>query len=35
LLNLRRKLIQGRIECEFRISGHSQKSEDFETYMRN
>ena len=35
LLNLRRKLIQGRNECEFRISGHTQKSEDFETYRRN
>jgi len=35
LLNLRRKLIQGRIEWEFRISGHTQKSEDFETYRRN
>jgi len=29
------KLIQGRIECEFSISGHTQKSEDFETYRRN
>ena len=31
LLNLRGKLIQGRIECEFRIRGHTQKSEGFET----
>jgi len=30
LLNLRRKQIQALIECEFRISGHIQKSEDFE-----
>jgi len=35
LLNLRRKLTQGRIECEFRISGHTQKSEDFKTCRRN
>jgi len=26
-----RKQIQALIECEFRISGHTQKSEDFET----
>jgi len=31
LLNLRRKQIQALIEYEFRISGHTQKSEDFET----
>jgi len=28
---LRRKQIQALTECEFRISGHTQKSEDFET----
>jgi len=31
LLNLRRKQIQALIECEFRIHGDTQKSEDFET----
>jgi len=31
LLNLRRKQTQALIECEFRIGGHTQKSEDFET----
>jgi len=30
-INLRRKQIQDLIECEFRISGHNQNSEDFET----
>jgi len=30
-LNLRLKQIQALIECEFRISGHTQKSEGFET----
>jgi len=28
---LRRKQIQALIECEFRIGGHTEKSEDFET----
>ena len=31
LLNLRRKQIQALNECEFRINGHTQISEDFET----
>jgi len=35
MLNFRRKLTQGRIECEFRISRHTQKSEDFGTHRRN